>query len=177
MNTSIKKKISLLLIGVGLLFAVFILVLKPMSQKLTPVEEILNKKNIFGFKTEKTSLNKDYYIFNFWASWCPPCIEETPSLIRFVLKNSDKYHLFAISQDSSTKDIEDFIKTFPNMKNSHTEIIWDDNRNLAQQLNIFKLPETLIYSTKTKKFLKISGATNWESPGFEDYVINYFINN
>lgn len=136
--------------------------------------EVLLTKNIYGFKTTILPQNHEYLIFNFWATWCPPCIEETPSLVRFVMENPKKFHLFAISQDSSPKDIDNFLLTFPSFNNPDTDIIWDDSRYLARKMNVEKLPETFIYSVKKNKFLKISGSTNWDSEDVKKYIDEYF---
>src|SRR5216683_2939891 len=29
-------------------------------------------------------------VLNFWATWCPPCVEETPSLSQFAQQFADK---------------------------------------------------------------------------------------
>lgn len=136
--------------------------------------EILNAKNIYGFTSNAKPEKFEYLIFNFWATWCPPCIEETPSLVRFVKKNDKKYHLFAISQDSSQKEIEQFLITFPDLNNSATDIIWDNSKALSRKMNVSKLPETFIYSVKTNKVLKVSGSTNWESKEIEKEIQDYF---
>lgn len=139
------------------------------------LELLAQKKNIAGFQFPQ-QFHTEYAIINYWASWCPPCIAETPSLIKFVDANSDMYRLFAISQDSSLKDIENFLKTFPTFRNKNAEIIWDDNRELARKMAVEQLPETFIFSYKKNKFLKISGSTNWEDPELKKYIDNYFLN-
>ena len=41
-----------------------------------------------------------FVIVNFWASWCPPCINEMPSLDRLAEKLAkDNFMVIAISQD------------------------------------------------------------------------------
>lgn len=163
-----------------LFFSIFILVILGIaffySQKnnsSTIVDLLKTKKNLDGFYFEN-KFNTEYIILNYWASWCPPCIAETPSLIKFVISHEKQFKLFAISQDSNLKDIDDFIKTFPRIRNENVEIIWDDNKELSRKLHVEKLPETFIYELRTHKILKISGSTNWEDPEFLKYIENYF---
>ena len=39
-------------------------------------------------------------VLNFWATWCPPCIEEMPSLVQMQRQLGDKVTVFAVSTDS-----------------------------------------------------------------------------
>lgn len=158
------------IIGVGL--TTYLYLKKTTTSSI--ISELKSKKNIYGFKSEAFTKSAEYFIINYWATWCPPCIAETPSLIRFVKSKNGKYHLFALSQDSSTKEIENFLKTFPDFKNIYSDIIWDDNKALARKLNVEKLPETFIYSLKKEKFLKISGSADWDSKEIENFINDYF---
>ena len=44
-------------------------------------------------------------LVNFWATWCPPCRREIPSLVRLQEENSDKgFTVVGISMDKSAKE-------------------------------------------------------------------------
>ncbi|MGZ3768369.1 MAG: TlpA family protein disulfide reductase [Bdellovibrio sp.] len=139
-----------------------------------PFAEALVAKNIYGFPVVVNAEKSEFLIFNFWATWCPPCIEETPSLVRFVKKNSGKYRLFSISQDNTLKEIEEFLKTFPDLNNEATEVIWDNSKSISRKMGVSKMPETFIFSVKAKKILKISGSTNWDSSETQNAIDRYF---
>ena len=57
-----------------------------------------------------------FVIIHFWATWCPPCVEETPALSRFW----DRYGrradlaLYSISVDKDWKTIDGFAAKSPN---------------------------------------------------------------
>lgn len=113
-----------------------------------------------------SSLDKEYILLNFWASWCPPCIEETPSLIRFAKKNTIQLDFIAVSQDQNLVDIKNFIKIFPDLGFEKFYIVFDQTQELSRQFKILKLPETLLYSRSKKTWLQFSGSQNWESKEF-----------
>ncbi len=116
----------------------------------------------------------EFIVINFWASWCPPCIEETPSLVRFTEKHSGQFTLFALSQDTAKKDIEDFVKTFPSLRSPFITIVHDDSQTVARAFEVDKLPETFIYSVKQNKYFRVSGSTNWDQPEVIVTLNKYF---
>lgn len=133
------------------------------------IKLLSNQKNIYGFEVNSNLFKSDYLIINFWASWCPPCVAETPSLIQFT-KDHPEFKLIAISQDDTSADILNFTKLFPNFKNHEIEVVFDQSKSLGRKFNVEKLPETFIYSFKTNKYLQISGSTMWEDPELLKYI-------
>src|SRR5215831_3855449 len=52
-------------------------------------------------------------VLNFWASWCPPCVEETPSLSRFAAQYADKgVVVLAVSVDRDANAYRNFLDKF-----------------------------------------------------------------
>src|SRR5438477_8229085 len=50
-------------------------------------------------------------VLNFWATWCPPCIEEMPSLVQMQKKLQDKgVAVLAVSVDDDANDYHKFLK-------------------------------------------------------------------
>ena len=49
-------------------------------------------------------------LLNFWATWCPPCIEEMPSLVELQKKVGDKVTILAVSEDADDKAYKQFIR-------------------------------------------------------------------
>ena len=70
-------------------------------------EQLLPEIILFDENKIKTNLssylknsNHRLTIINFWATWCPPCIEELPSLNRLAIMFEDKkIDILAISMD------------------------------------------------------------------------------
>src|SRR5215469_12696634 len=52
-------------------------------------------------------------VLNFWATWCPPCVEETPSLSRFAAEYQGKaVVVFAVSVDRDENAYRKFIEKY-----------------------------------------------------------------
>lgn len=125
---------------------------------------------ISGEKFNSSKLTNKIVIVNFWASWCSPCIEEFPSLIKLTQEFPNDIYLVAISEDTSTDDINAFLKSFPNLKSDSVSVIFDKNNQLMKEFGINKLPESLIANKEYKLVKKIVGSINWYTPDSKEYI-------
>ena len=113
-------------------------------------------------------------IINFWASWCAPCIEEIPSLIKLVNKYQGKIKLIAVSGDSDKKDIEIFLKSFPDLINPNIDLVWDEDHSIMQKFGVERMPESFVSKVNHRLAKKIIGTINWYTPGSLEYVDGLF---
>src|SRR4051812_35068691 len=49
-------------------------------------------------------------VLNFWATWCPPCVEEMPSLLAMQKELKDRVVVLAVSTDDSNSEYEKFVR-------------------------------------------------------------------
>ena len=49
-------------------------------------------------------------VLNFWATWCPPCVEEIPSLVALQKQLGDKVVILAVSTDEDEDGYKEFVK-------------------------------------------------------------------
>ncbi len=101
---------------------------------------------------------------NFWATWCPPCITEMPSLQAFAKKMDGKgVSVIAVSVDEEKEVIT---KTFPDV--SPIQILWDPSSASAQLYGTTKYPES--YLLKDGKILgQFIGPRDWMSKDIEKF--------
>lgn len=121
---------------------------------------------IEGLQGDKKKLS-DYYgkviLLNIWASWCPPCVTEFPSMVKLAKKFEKDMLVIAISQDTDRKDLESFLKQQGNL-GANFYIGVDMEKKVPELLNLVALPETYILDRKGKLVRKISGVEDWYSP-------------
>jgi cytochrome c biogenesis protein CcmG/thiol:disulfide interchange protein DsbE len=100
-------------------------------------------------------------LVNFWASWCPPCLEEMPSMD--ALQKQMGMHqlvILAFSVDDSWKTVNHFIA-----QNGFTLPVYADfDRRIATLFGTSKFPETYILDKKGIVRSKVVGAEDWTSP-------------
>jgi thiol-disulfide isomerase/thioredoxin len=99
-----------------------------------------------GKNVEMTKLDSPVVIYNFWASWCIPCLEEMPSMI--ALKNKfgpDQIKIIAINtdEDDQVANIKKTIKKI-NMMDEFI-IVPDKNSELVNKFKISAIPVTIIF--------------------------------
>src|SRR5690242_20675633 len=82
-------------------------------------------------------------VLNFWATWCPPCVEETPSLSRFAAAYADKgVVVLAVSVDRDEKAYKRFIEKFkPAFMTARED-------KVHAEYGTFMYPETYIIDAK-----------------------------
>lgn len=103
-------------------------------------------------------------IVSFWATWCAPCLEEFPSMIKLVEELKGDVVLLAVSEDSAKEEIEVFLKAFPKSKNPNIHILWDSDHRVAQMYNADRLPESFVAGKDLKLARKIVGSIDWATP-------------
>ncbi|WP_054534226.1 TlpA family protein disulfide reductase [Herpetosiphon geysericola] len=100
-------------------------------------------------------------IINFWASWCEPCKEEMPALVRTAERYGDKIAVVGINLTDQDKDqeIRRFIQRY-----AVTYPIALDNERVAQQaFGIFNIPVTFfIDSEGIIRYTRINAITETE---------------
>ena len=106
-------------------------------------------------------------VLNFWATWCPPCIMDTPSLEQFATEmKSDGVTVIGVSVDEDGQQLRQFVKryhlTYP--------IGRDPNRTLSHRYGTFKYPETYIIGRDGHVADKIIGATLWTDPRMITFI-------
>lgn len=98
-------------------------------------------------------------LVHFWATWCPPCITEIPSILRLA----DEYgndHNFSLLMIAVADDIEK-AKTF--LGHRFTESLYDHDWKLTHSYGTEKVPETHLV-VRGKIVESFIGATDWDQP-------------
>jgi len=98
-------------------------------------------------------------IVHFWATWCPPCVEEIPALSKFWdrYKNRPDLALYAISVDKDWKTIDDFSKKSPN----RLPVYRDPGESTAHRFGSTQYPETYIINSAGRVIYRVQGGIEW----------------
>jgi len=101
-------------------------------------------------------------IFNFWATWCAPCIREMPEFDRLkTLLAGDGIDVLALSEDrKGAPQVERFYKM---TKIMNLEILVDDKGRILRDSGVRGLPTTLLINPKGMEVARVVGASVWDS--------------
>jgi len=114
-------------------------------------------------------------VLNFWATWCPPCVEEMPSLVQMQKRMQDKgVTVLAVSVDDDADDYHKFLKDHAidlltvreTGKKTDTGVI----APVSSSYGTYKVPETYIIDRNGVIRRKFIGAVNWGQPEIVEYL-------
>lgn len=105
-------------------------------------------------------------VVNFWATWCPPCIEEMPALDRLHRKlHEEGLTVVAISEDDSISLPTDFIEKTP----VSFPVVHDAGHRVANTWGTFRYPETYVVGRDGVVKRKVFGPADWDAPQAIEY--------
>ena len=100
-------------------------------------------------------------VLNYWATWCPPCVDEMPSLEKLHRALSEKgLTVLAVSVDERFEDIGEFVDSF----GLTFTILHDEGMKTSRSYQTFKYPETYIIDRDGRVKSKVVGERDWVAP-------------
>lgn len=106
-------------------------------------------------------------VLNFWATWCPPCVEEMPSLVQMQSRLKDKgVTVLAVSVDVDETAYKKFLKDH----GVDLLAVRDPNQKSNALYGTFKFPETYVIDRDGKVRRKFIGAIDWNQPEIVSYL-------
>lgn len=115
-----------------------------------------------GSTLKLSDLKGKVILLNFWATWCPPCREEIPSMMKLNSIMAGKpFHMVAVSIDEGGKPaIESFFKEF----GFSIPTYLDESGASSKSYGITGVPESFIINKQGILVKKIIGGFAWDSP-------------
>ncbi|WP_024852063.1 TlpA disulfide reductase family protein [Hydrogenovibrio kuenenii] len=137
----------------------------PNDDVLPAYTGVQNRSLVLQDRAGKTVNLKDYrgkvVLLNFWASWCPPCVHEMPSMA--TLKNRLKGQDFEILAANLAEDkaaIDAFVKTHP----VNFPILLDPKGSAVKEWKVFAYPSSYLIDKKGQIRFALFGGYEWTSP-------------
>lgn len=117
---------------------------------------------LHGGEVDRESYHGRVVVVNFWATWCPPCVEEMPSLERLYRALArEGLVVLGVSADEDGAALQDFVAragvTFPILRDP-------GGRGPAAAWRTTGYPETFVLDGSGRIVRKIVGPARWDTP-------------
>ncbi len=117
-------------------------------------------------------------LLNVWATWCPPCVWEMPSMQRLYDRFEGRdFEIVAVSVDGPQRGLagpmgrpagdpgafaDSLGLTFP--------ILWDPDGGIMRQYRTNAIPESFVIGRDGLMYRRVAGATEWDHPQYVEFI-------
>lgn len=135
----------------------------------SPVPDIA-LSDLEGDEVRLSALRGKVIVLNFWATWCPPCIEEMPSLERLYRRfRNRQFEIVAVSVDAEgAKPVRKFIGE----RGFTFRVLLDPAKKTEVPFGVRGLPISYVIDRKGRMVAGAIGAIDWSSKKATTYFEN-----
>ncbi|GAA4954858.1 hypothetical protein GCM10023314_30690 [Algibacter agarivorans] len=105
-------------------------------------------------------------LVNFWATWCPPCIAEMPSMQSLYNDYQGEIAFVFVSNEAHSK-----INKFLN-ENNYSFKVYSPITNYPESFNVTSIPRTFLIDKSGNIVIDKNGAANWNSESVRNTIDN-----
>ncbi len=116
--------------------------------------------NLIDFKN-----SGEVVFLNYWGSWCPPCVEEMPSIQKLFEAKKQKVKFVLIAIQDKPKTFNAFLQ-----KNSYTMPVFEPNSPISNKMMPLVFPTTYILNKKGEVVLKENKTRDWNDKEINDLL-------
>lgn len=152
-------KIAVGTAAIGVAILVFALWVRGRSAAMAPDFAV---PNLAGQAVRLSAYRGQVVLVNVWATWCPPCRDEMPSMEKLHQRLKDKgFVLLAVSQDEGgVATVKPFVEqmkvTFP--------VLIDTEGEVGRKFGIWGFPESFLVDRDGRIVDRVIGPRDWVAP-------------
>jgi len=141
-----------------------------MSEKIAPAQNTFSERTQYtdfyladldGIYTRLSDHKGKVIFLNFFATWCPPCRNELPSMQKLheKMKTSD-FEMIAVSVDRAGKER---VREFIGRGGYSFKVLLDSDGSTAKKYHVSSIPATFIIDKSGKIVNRVIGERDWAS--------------
>lgn len=120
-------------------------------------------RDLYGNAVRLSDYAGKVVLLNIWATWCPPCRAEMPTLDRLAgAFAGPDFEVIALSTDRA--GVEPVAQFFKDIRVKNLKVMHDRSRDVARQAGVLGLPVTLILDRQGREIARMLGDADWDSP-------------
>ena len=131
----------------------------PLSATLRALVPDFDLPDLAGKKVSLSSLRGRPVLVSFFATWCPPCVEESPSLEELARRLGNKATVAIVSVD---EDLDALKKFFA--RGSQATVVRDESRKVPESFGTSKYPESFLLDGSGKVRYAFINKRDWSLP-------------
>jgi thiol-disulfide isomerase/thioredoxin len=131
----------------------------PMTPALRALVPEFDLPDLAGNGVTLRSLRGRPVLVSFFATWCPPCVEEAPSLEELALRLGDKATVALVSVDEDLDALKKFYA-----KGSRATVVRDESRKVPESFGTSKFPESFLLDGWGKVRYAFINKRDWSIP-------------
>jgi peroxiredoxin len=133
----------------------------------TPTAPAFTLEDIDGNKVSLADYSGKVVIVNFWATWCPPCRYEMPSMQRaYETLKQDNIEMLAVNVGEGSETIFAFTADYP----VEFPLIMDKTSAVTEKYNVAGIPATYVVGPQGKLLYKAIGSREWDHPAIIEKI-------
>jgi thiol-disulfide isomerase/thioredoxin len=109
-------------------------------------------------RTTVPARSDQYQLVHFWATWCPPCVTEIPSLLRLARRDPARLRVWAVSADAGWEDVRRF---FEGAIPEH--VVRDPTGDAARAYSVRQLPDTYLLDPQGRVIARFASRQEWDA--------------
>ena len=122
-----------------------------------------------GEKVSLSDFSGKIVLINFWATWCPPCIEEMPSLVALQKRFAGRpFVLLTVNEDEGGSDV--LVRQFKKQTGLDFLSLLDETGSIADAFGVYSLPQSFLIDGQGQLIRQISGAVNWSGRKYVELI-------
>ncbi len=120
-------------------------------------------RDLYGNPLTLADYSGKVVLLNIWATWCPPCRAEMPSLDRLAGEmDGPDFAVIALSTDRG--GVERVARFYDDMRIENLGVMHDRSGKVARRAGVLGLPVTLILDRQGREIARMLGDADWDSP-------------
>jgi thiol-disulfide isomerase/thioredoxin len=128
------------------------------ARAATPAPE-LKAQDLAGVPKTLADYRGKVVLLNFWASWCPPCLREMPSMERLRVNMAGRpLEIIALDSAETPEEVSAYLSR---MKLGFPILLDPDGSN-TRRWKVFALPTTFLLDATGRVRYVLTGPTEWD---------------
>ncbi len=133
----------------------------------TPAATTLQLRDLDGREWDLATLRGEVVLLNFWATWCPPCVEELPSLGRLNRKLAGRaFRVISVDVGEEAQQVRQFLQRVP----ADFPVLLDPDGSTTGPWKLRAFPTSFLIDREGRLRYGYFGGLQWDAPEVLEHI-------